>query len=425
MSLTRIPAVPADLLHFWKKIHPNPAHGFFLGPSSSEWKGSRLYLSAAEPASLFHQPQHLEAALSSTHKEIPLPRFVGVFGFEAGRLFDKGVGRLPHKPDPLAFPQITFGDYRNVVEVDLKRKETVVYAEDPEVTKRVRRFLSDCPNSFSKRSQSPSRFQLPSYSGFSKMVLSAKKAIAEGDIYQANLSLRFSAAYRGDPFELYGSLSRSNPSAYACLMKMGEEWIVSTSPELLLRVEGREAVTRPIAGTRPRGKDSAEDRRRRGQLLVSPKERAEHIMLVDLERNDLGRVCAPGSVHVTERFSIERYSHVMHIVSEVRGRLLESKSAYDALAALFPGGTITGCPKIKSIEIIQGLEGLSRGPFYGSAGYFSWNGDAAFNILIRTALISKRNIHVQAGAGIVADSDPRREYQEVLAKARVLLEART
>lgn len=392
-----------------------------MGPALSAWSGSRLYMSAAEPVRVFKNEHSLRAWFKKKPSGLPCPRFVGVLGFEAGRLFDPAIGRLPHRPDPLSFPAVCFGDYRDVVEIDLKKQCTVVWSQDKRTVEKVRRLLAD-HGAKKETEKRAGRFQMPAFSRFSKMVSAAKESISNGDIYQANLSLRFSAPFAATPFGLYERLSRRNPSAYACLIKMGSEWIVSTSPELLLRVDGRRIVTRPIAGTRPRGKDKMEDRRRRGQLLMSPKERAEHIMLVDLERNDLGRVCTPGSVRVVDRFAVERYSHVMHIVSEVRGRLMKNKNAFDALAALFPGGTITGCPKIKSIDVIQKLEGLSRGPFYGSAGFFTGRGDAVFNILIRTALVRRKRITVQAGAGIVADSDAKREYRETLAKARVLLE---
>ncbi len=391
-----------------------------MGPAVPEWTGSRLFLSASNPSRLIKSDAALRAAFGKKRPAFRAPFLVGVFGFEAGRLFDRGLARLPRKADPLSFPAVSFGDYSDVVEIDYKKRRTAVWSNNPKIVARVKQLLAAPLPRFAPARAG--RFKIPPLARFSRMIGAAKKAIAGGDIYQANLSLRFSAPYRGEPFSLYEALSRRNPSAYACLIKMGPEWIVSTSPELLVRVEAGRAVTRPIAGTRPRGKTSREDSRRRGQLLVSPKERAEHIMLVDLERNDLGRVCSPGSVRVTERFGVERYSHVMHIVSEVRGKLMKNKNAYDALSALFPGGTITGCPKIKSVEIIQGLEGVSRGPFYGSAGFFTGDGDAVFNILIRTALVRRGKIHVQAGAGIVADSNARREYRETLAKARVLLE---
>ncbi len=355
------------------------------------------------------------------------------------------------RSNPLKTPAFLFGDYRAVLKVDLQRKETTLVWRGKEkkifdrLVQRIDLNLNYRPSPLvgegrvgdfsdealvSLKSPTPT---LPHKGGGSKtkeetaqfrdMVLNAKASIARGDIYQANLSLRFERPFDGDPRDLYRRLCRRNPSPYAGLFKCGDHWLVSNSPELLVKVEGPRVSTRPIAGTRPRGANTRADAHRRGQLLLSPKERAEHIMLVDLERNDLGRVCRPGSVKVTERFSVEKYSHVMHIVSQVEGKLARKKNAMDALQALFPGGTITGCPKIRSIELIEELERVSRGPFYGSAGFFSGNGDATFNILIRTALIKGRRAWVQAGAGIVADSNPVREYKEVRAKAAALLEA--
>jgi anthranilate/para-aminobenzoate synthase component I len=190
-----------------------------------------------------------------------------------------------------------------------------------------------------------------------------------------------------------------------------------------LRVRGGRVVTRPIAGTRPRGRSRKEDERLAGELLLSPKERAEHIMLVDLERNDLGRVCRPGSVRVSERLALERYSHVTHIVSQVEGRLAPGLDGLDAFKALFPGGTITGCPKVRCMEILADLERAPRGPFYGAAGWIAPRGDMELNILIRTALLREGRMSLRVGAGIVADSDPAREWRETGHKARALLAA--
>lgn len=415
----RLSGVPADPFQLWQHLHKNPTHGFFLGPASPSPFPSLLYMSLAEPRRVFNS---LPAIKSEGAWD--LPRFVGVIGFEAGRLFDPAIKRLPRRPDPLNFPVMCFGDYDRVLKVDLQKKEMTVLSNEAGDVERVRRALSvdSSPSAQNDIKRKKLSFQYPSVSHFLKMVSAAKSAIGAGDIYQANLSLRFSSRFTGDPLTFYEALSRRNPSPYACAIKQGKRWVLSCSPELLIEINGRTLVTRPIAGTRPRGKSSREDNAKRGQLLMSPKERAEHIMLVDLERNDLGRVAEPGSVRVTEQFAIERYSHVMHIVSEVRGRLKKGCSSLDAVRAVFPGGTITGCPKIKSIEIIQALEKVSRGPFYGSAGFFSWNGNAKFNILIRTALVQNEKMIVQAGAGIVADSNPRREYKEAMAKARVLLE---
>jgi anthranilate/para-aminobenzoate synthase component I len=310
--------------------------------------------------------------------------------------------------------------------MDFEKGTTTFYSEHGEEDLgRMALALSVSNNQLSTENKKKPRAALsrPSFKKFQRMVRRAQDAIRRGDIYQANLSLRFSGRYHGDPLFLYRRLCESNPSPYAGIWKTPTSWVVSNSPELLVRVENKEVVTRPIAGTRPRGGTAAMDRKRSGQLLLSPKERAEHIMLVDLERNDLGRVCQAGSVTVTDRYAIEKYSHVMHIVSEVRGRLKPRASAIDVLRATFPGGTITGCPKIKSVEVIEALEKQARGIFYGSGGFFRANGDATFNILIRTAFVKGERLYIQAGAGIVADSQPRREYNEVLAKAQALREA--
>ncbi|GAB4389797.1 MAG: aminodeoxychorismate synthase component I [Thermodesulfovibrionales bacterium] len=258
--------------------------------------------------------------------------------------------------------------------------------------------------------------------GYMEMVRRAKDYIAAGDIFQANLSLRVSAETGNlTPWDLYSSLRRINPSPFSGFMDFGDYHIVSSSPERLLRVRDGVAETRPIAGTRPRGKDAAEDTAMRAELLLNAKERAEHIMLIDLERNDLGRVCDYGSVEVDELMTTEDYSHVIHIVSNIRGRLAPGKDAFDAIRASFPGGTITGVPKVRCMEIIDELEPVRRGPYTGSLGYFGFSGNADFNIIIRTFAVKGGVAYVQAGAGIVADSDPEREYHEALKKAEALI----
>ncbi len=425
--------MPADPFEFWRRLHPNPTTGFFFGPAQGQsWtRASDLYFSAEEPTDVLSSDsaqlaKFLERIKPARLDRAAAPRFVGFFGFNAGRAFDAGIRRLPLRANPLKTPAALFGDFRSIVQIDLKNKRTILHARGKNtiaLREKIQRLLEieDFPKEKSGRS-SPGKFQVANERAFAKMVSEAKRAIARGDIYQANLSLRFQRKFAGDPAALYRALCRKNPSPYSCLMKFGDTWIVSASPELLVRVRGRRVITRPIAGTRPRGADASSDRRRQGQLLLSPKERAEHVMLVDLERNDVGRVCAPGSVRVTESYAVERYSHVMHIVSQVEGRLASRKTAFDAVRALFPGGTITGCPKIKSIELIEKIERIARGPFYGSAGFFCENGDAVFNILIRTALVKNKTITIQAGAGIVADSNPKREYREILAKAGALLD---
>jgi anthranilate/para-aminobenzoate synthase component I len=254
------------------------------------------------------------------------------------------------------------------------------------------------------------------------IVKKAKEYIAAGDIFQANLSQRVSAHIRDkNPWRLYRILSSINPSPFAAFIDFGDYKIVSSSPERLLRVKDGIVETRPIAGTRPRGKDSKEDEVMRADLLLNEKERAEHIMLIDLERNDLGRVSYYGSVHVDELMITEDYSHVIHIVSNVTGRLAKGKDCFDVIKAAFPGGTITGVPKVRCMEIIDELEPVCRGPYTGSIGYISFAGNIDFNIVIRTFVLKGEMAYVQAGAGIVADSDPEREYYEALKKAEALI----
>ncbi|MFA5975426.1 MAG: anthranilate synthase component I family protein [Elusimicrobiota bacterium] len=254
------------------------------------------------------------------------------------------------------------------------------------------------------------------------MVRRAKGLIAAGDIYQGNLSHVFSSTWEGDPWSLYRQLSAINPSPYAALWRSGSRWMLSASPELLLRQEADHVETRPIAGTYPREFPS-DDRQVAQTLLRDTKERAEHIMLVDLERNDLGRVCQSPSVQVSEALTQEIYSHVVHLVSDVRGRLAPNKTWLDTLRACFPGGTITGCPKLRAIEVLHKLEPHRRGPYTGSLGWIGFNGDITFNILIRTFFMDKGRMSFAVGAGIVADSDPLREYHETLYKAQALLQA--
>jgi para-aminobenzoate synthetase component 1 len=257
---------------------------------------------------------------------------------------------------------------------------------------------------------------------FADMVEQAQGYIERGHSYQVNLSLRATTDITGDPSRLYQQLRSMNPSPYQALVLAPEVDLVSASPELLVDVRGDELVTRPIAGTRPRGEDPEEDRRLADELRRDAKERAEHAMLVDLARNDLGRVARHGSVEVAEDAIIERYSHVMHLVSEVRGSLRSEGDAWQAFEAIFPCGTISGAPKRRSLEIIDELEPTSRGAYTGSLGLVTpeWS---TWNILIRTLVHQDGSAHVQAGAGIVADSDPAREHAESLAKARALLEA--
>ena len=268
------------------------------------------------------------------------------------------------------------------------------------------------PTGFGRLRSSVSR------TAFEDAVRRAQEYIRAGDIFQVVLSQRFSCPRLVSPLSLYRMLRLSNPSPYMFLYNAPSFTLVGASPEPMLRVTARRAMQRPIAGTRRRGATHAEDERIAAELLADEKERAEHIMLVDLARNDLGRVCKPGSVELTQNMTIERYSHVMHIVSEVEGELAAGETALSALRASFPAGTVSGAPKIRAIQIIDELEHVRRGPYAGAFGYVNLAGDLDTCLLIRTAVVKDSTIEVQAGAGIVADSIPEREYEETVSKAQ-------
>jgi anthranilate synthase component 1 len=258
---------------------------------------------------------------------------------------------------------------------------------------------------------------------FESMVRTAKEYIAAGDVYQVVLSQRFETALGADPFTVYRALRHVNPSPYMYFLRVGKRSIVGSSPEMLVRVEGRRIETHPIAGTRPRGRSEEEDLRLGEELKRNEKERAEHVMLVDLGRNDVGRVAEYGSVKVSKYMALERYSHVMHLVSVVEGRLSEDYDRLDALAACFPAGTVSGAPKVRAMEIIAELENRRRGVYAGALGYLDFAGNLDFCITIRTVVIENGRASVQAGAGIVFDSNPAAEYEETRDKARAVIRA--
>jgi len=258
---------------------------------------------------------------------------------------------------------------------------------------------------------------------FEAMVEGTKEYIRAGDIFQIVLSQRFSREFNRTPLDLYRALRTVNPSPYMFLLDAGDFALVGASPEVHVRLTGRKVEIRPIAGTRHRGKTPAEDGALEKELLADEKEKAEHLMLVDLARNDIGRVCAYGSVKVPEFMVIERYSHVMHIVSQVEGQLAPECSAFDLMRATFPAGTVSGAPKIRAMQLIADMEGTQRGSYAGALGYFSYNGNLDSCITLRTALVKKGTVHIQAGAGVVADSVPALEYQETINKASALFKA--
>lgn len=258
---------------------------------------------------------------------------------------------------------------------------------------------------------------------FEESVEKAKEYVRAGDVIQVVLSQRFSADLTVDPLDIYRVLRTLNPSPYMFFLRLDDTLVVGASPEVMVRKEGEQVELRPIAGTRPRGRSRDEDERLERDLLADPKERAEHVMLVDLGRNDLGRVCRTGTVRVTELMVVERYSHVMHIVSNVQGELAGGRDAFDVLRATFPAGTLSGAPKVRAMEIIEELEPVRREIYGGAVGYFSFSGNMDMAIAIRTLVAKGGKIHLQAGAGIVADSDPATEYQETVNKARAVVKA--
>lgn len=263
---------------------------------------------------------------------------------------------------------------------------------------------------------------VPGKEQYLAMVEQAKEYIAAGELFQVVLSRPFHYRLASPPFSLYRRLRQANPSPYMFYINFGERQLVGASPERLVKLEDNKVLTCPIAGTRRRGESAAEDDRLAGELLADIKERAEHAMLVDLGRNDLGRISLPGTVHIDRLMEVEKYSHVMHIVSEVSGQLAPEFSAVDVLTACFPAGTVSGAPKVRAMEIIHELEGDIRGPYAGAVGYFDFSGNMDTCITIRTLMIDKQQVTVRTGAGIVADSIPEMEYREIMNKARVLMQ---
>ena len=258
---------------------------------------------------------------------------------------------------------------------------------------------------------------------FEKMVLRAKESILDGEIFQAVISRRTDFHVRGDSLEMYRALRSMNPSPYLFHLDFGQVQLLGSSPEMLVRLEGMKLTTRPLAGTRPRSADPEEDEKLKLEMLLDEKERAEHLMLVDLHRNDMGRVSRFGSVKVTELMDVEKFSHVQHIVSNVESDIAPDKDAFDALRACFPAGTVTGAPKVRAMEIISELEQVPRGPYAGAVGYFDFTGNMDFGITIRSIVVSGDRASVQAGAGIVADSVPEREFAETEHKMQAMLQA--
>ncbi len=343
------------------------------------------------------------------------------------------IEQLPwQRPDRLPFPVAYWYEPENFAVLDHWQQRLWIATTDPKQGDRLEAALDRPPQRIHTPTFERSRHATTA-DQYQAAVLKAKRYIQAGDIFQANLSLRFEVNGRAEPWHVYRLLHSINPSPFSSYWQTPWGAVVSCSPERLVQLSDRIAQTRPIAGTRPRGSASERDRQYEQELLNNVKENAEHIMLVDLERNDLGRVCQWGTVDVDELLTIERYSHVMHLVSNVRGRLHPDVDAIALVRALFPGGTITGCPKVRCMEIIEELEPVRRSLFYGSCGYLDHRGHLDLNILIRTllAIPTERDrmghqplcMIGQVGAGIVADSDPQREWHESLQKAKAQLVA--
>lgn len=371
-----------------------------------------------------------------------LPRFygglVGYIGYDMVRFFED----LPDKnPDDLGIPDAIFMMADNLIIFDhsTHKVKVLVNAYLPEKRRGAEKVYAGALRKIesvikklnaaekkkkaragSKKHKIESNF---TRTEFENLVRKAKEYIKAGDIIQVVPSQRFRTKLSCEPFDVYRSIRSLNPSPYMYYLSFGDLKIAGSSPELLVRCEDGIVETRPIAGTRPRGRNEAEDIKLEKELLNDAKERAEHIMLVDLGRNDIGRVCKPGSVRVTDLMFIEKYSHVMHIVSNCRGILDKNKNAFDVLRACFPAGTVSGAPKVRAMEIIDELENTRRGYYAGAVGYFSFSGNMDTCITIRTMLAKGKDAFIQAGGGIVADSVPSREYQETVNKAKAMVRA--
>jgi len=343
---------------------------------------------------------------------------VGYISYDAVRYWEK----LPQKAnDDLNFPDAQLGLFDDGIVFDHKQRRAFYFYSKDNRFSEVDRLMQQ-PSDYGALSYNEPKVNVTK-KHFEKAVEKAKEYVVSGDIFQVVLSKRYEFRVKGDLIAFYNSLREINPSPYMYFLKAGDRQIVGSSPEMLVRVDNRVVETFPIAGTRPCVEKPSENKRLAKELLADPKERAEHVMLVDLARNDVGKIAKFGSVRVPEFMKVHRYSHVQHIVSQVVGDLKEDLGCYDALRAVFPAGTVSGAPKVRAMEIIEELEPTRRGPYAGAVGYFSYNGNADFAITIRTLFAAKDKAYIQAGAGIVADSVPEQEWFETDHKAEALMKA--
>ena len=371
------------------------------------------------------------------------PFFGGALGYVSYNAVEQFHEITNSKQDPLGMPEIFFVFVQTLVAFD-NLKHTIKVIDNVEINekinlrraydasvKRIRKVIASLqkkPRGIEPRDLNQSNGNRKFRSnltqqGFENAVTRAKEYIKAGDVIQVVLCQRLETETSSDPFEIYRALRFINPSPYMFYLELEDLRVIGSSPETMVRLTGNTIELRPIAGTRRRGATPEEERALEDDLLADPKERAEHIMLVDLGRNDVGRVAEIGTVEVNELMAIERYSHVIHIVSNVRGKLATDKSAFDLFVSAFPAGTVSGAPKIRAMQIISELEPQKRGLYAGAIGYFGYNGNLDTCIVIRTILMKGKKVFITAGAGIVADSDPQLEYQETLNKARAMLKA--
>ena len=343
---------------------------------------------------------------------------VGYISYDAIRYWEK----LPNiAKDDLNYPDIEMGIYQDGIIFDHRKKQVFYYYRSQDRLTQVNELMKENGDTEDLSYTEPKVGITKE--NFEKAVTKAKEYVASGHILQAVLSKRYEFNFKGDLINFYKHLRRINPSPYMYYLKMHNRQIVGSSPEMLVRVDKKIVETFPIAGTRPRVEKPSENETLAKELLADPKERAEHIMLVDLARNDVGRVSKYGSVHVPEFMTVHQYSHVQHIVSRVTGKLKKQCDSYDALRAIFPAGTVSGAPKVRAMEIIEESEPVRRGPYAGAVGYFSYNENADFAITIRTLVANANKAYIQVGAGIVADSVPEREWFETEHKAKALMKA--
>ena len=373
---------------------------------------------------------------------LDLPRFsgglVGYFGYDIVRYIEPKLADFPDK-DPLQTPDILLMVSNDVVVFDnlLDRLFIITHANPDEeqaydkAQQRLEQYQAQLSQPLSQPASIPKQSNISeqdfisqfTQQGYIDAVHRAKDYIREGDIMQVVLSQRLAKPFTADPIDLYRALRTLNPSPYLYYIKLADHHVIGASPEILVRMEKDEVTVRPIAGTRPRGKTQQHDQQLERELLADPKERAEHVMLIDLGRNDIGKISQVGTVQLTANMQIERYSQVMHIVSNVKGQPVEDISCIDALKATFPAGTVSGAAKVRAMEIIDELEPVKRGIYAGAIGYLSWTGTIDTAIAIRTAIVKDNMLYIQAGAGIVYDSDPEMEWQETLNKARAIFNA--